>query len=255
MINLISQPETWTSAYDNIFYELTNTQMFYNLEINVSTTMPEYTIVNVFGQFDIFKIGLEIQQSTFFPTPVYKIIGYEGSNIIINREAPSFVDFFDFILFQQEPISCKLLVGYIPTHSLHQSRPIAEYAKIQCIYKDGVYRLNIAGFMQDAFYKLKPENATGVDQNLHLHYELFANEFSNGQLNLNGNPAYNSGLEYKLGDTRYCLNGCVDNLNSSVYVNVYGASLQNPAQQVIKQNQQASIYSYIIDDQVITTTI
>jgi hypothetical protein len=257
MINVIEQPAPWTSAYDEAIYRFTNTQLFSLLAVSASTTKPQYMAVNVYSQFDIFKIGYKVYFPNLLPSGPYEIIGTEGSKIIITMAAGMFGFSEDILLHKEEPVVCKLLVGYLPTHNLYSFRPISEYATIQAIFKGGEYKINVAGFMQDAFYNLMAADATGVDQNLHLHYELYVSEFNgSGQLNLNGSPVYNSGLDYKIGNTKFCLNGCVEDVNASGFVALYGTPLQSPIDSgVIKQNEQTSIYSYIIDDQVITTTI
>jgi hypothetical protein len=234
MINIISQPDQWESAYDEVYYRLQRSTRFADGGFSIltgadsTTKLIDSTGITIIPTGDLVQIGLG----------VYPVLGTSGTYLkVYDKYNVLTLGGYDTNIYQLSTsrIKLRLEVGYRKGNSFSSDRPLEKFVDINCSADaQGNYNVRIGGYLQDAFGEVTVPSI-GNDKNLFLHYKL--------KLYVD----YDNGVTYDIGELKYVSNGCVENLNYTDYQTIQKA-LRVPYN--FKINTHPGLESFIINDSI-----
>lgn len=234
MITIVSQPNAWVSAYDQVAFAIQDriefgTSVFAILAGDDSVSkkvdadgvlaIPEGDLVEIDGNL-YSVIGASGEYLVISdPDDVLAATGYTGPFYQLTRTKKIF----------------KLLTGYKKGNTFANDYPLTKFVDIKCVADaTGTYNIRIDGYLQEAFEEISVPTI-GPDRNLFIHYLLkYYLDFDNN-------------ITYDIGVIKNAANGCVDDINSTTYVT---ANAPLMATRNFNTNSTPGIESYIIGDQI-----
>lgn len=251
MITLVSQPPKWNSAYEQIRYALT--VEYSNTIAMLGSDATNQIDADVPMQFRYIGPGTPEAGDILSVEFSSGVVDYEVTGQVTDgattwtivgptlRDAPGFPVIHGVLgmtLTKRAAKRFRLYVGFPSGHELVSFRALSSYATLMVrADEDGVYNVDVSGFLQAYFSKVYPPTI-GPDPRLFTGFRLYTIEDEG---------------DFSIGDVRYCLNGCVQDLNGSTFVSAPGTPLGYFP--LFKPTGEGAIKTFIIDELVINSIV
>ena len=242
MINIVSQPDQWNAAYQPIKYVIQESNVYPGPYTMVLVSSGKYKFTLTPSVIWRFKIGDVLQVLSGLIGAKGVVYALVGNDVFFTCKPPAgFV--LTNVYFNQFPFKNQryvLKVGYRQGNEGYASMPIEDYTECISSPTPGTFNdhsLDIRGFIQDAFNQIHVPKYTGKDLKKYLHFQLFL-------------KVDNIGL-YTIGGLKYAVNGCVESLQSTDYVQDGKALIEDVP--IIRAGQKF-IATRIVADSVISAT-
>jgi hypothetical protein len=229
-MNIIEQPTTWIGAYRANRYRF---ELLLNLGSGwTGGAFPSglITLSNPITTLPVFiKVG-DIVTFVFSAVTYRAVITSIANNrLSFNSQSvnaiPSTVSITATTLtvIQNTPVQVNLLAG-----NLAIGQPLTQRASFKAIPRNGVFDVDVRGYVQDLYSNIARPPVTGVDPSLFLNYKL--------------EVEYN-GTKYDLGTVKNSVYSTTQSTGTSYQL------LRNGALELF--NAQRSIYSYTLGNRLI----
>lgn len=210
MINIVSTPSQWTSAYQPCKYVIQDFNTYLGPYTVASHTVTgQYKITVGVGVINRFAIGDVLQIVSGFQQARGVVVSLTATEVIFTTTLPT-----GFVLtgtyFNQYPFKKQrfiLRVGYRSGNPGAVDKPLSDY--VECISVPKVntfndFEIDVRGYLQSALKLIeKPVYLDDKDLPKFLHYQLFLK--------------VDDDTLFTIGGIKYVLNATLDSLNASLY--------------------------------------
>jgi hypothetical protein len=223
MIELITEPALWSSAYEKIIYEFKKSSNIGPFDVTDNYTFNK-RVIQAGASKSLFVIGTYIKITIGFNTYFVKILAYSGTDVVIDLPlAYSSITGCPVELVSTEPLNLKLKIGRIAN-----SVPMTEFVSIKAVSKNQIYKVDISGFIQDYFGNIDKPPVIGYDPDLYCNFQLVGD----------------FGYSINIGEIRNSVYSTIEGIDSTAYV--VGPEPLKSNSTIEKFNGQLSIFSRII---------
>jgi len=223
MIEIISQPDNWSGAYDSILYKFRKLVSVGSFDVTDNYTYNK-RVFQAGVAVNLFPVGSYVKIIISGVTSYVKVLAHDGTDVVIDLPtAFTSVPTNPVWSIPVTPLKISLSIG-----KLANGIAMETFCTIRAISKDGQFSVELAGYIQDYFRNIQKPPVEGFDPDLYCNFRLLADDGS-GQI---------------IGDLNNVVYSAYPNINASTFVSAYLPVRPNSSIETF--TGKSSIYSRIM---------